>query len=59
MFSGSISPYDGYISYVMFNQFELGYASSLAWIFFILVMIVVVFLFTTSRRWVYFPDQEG
>lgn len=59
VFSGSISPYDGYISYVMFNQYQLGYASSLAWVLFILVMIVVVFLFASSRRWVYFPDQAN
>jgi len=42
----------------MFNKMELGYASSLAWIFFILVMVIVMILFGTSRRWVYFPDQE-
>ena len=58
VFSGSISPVDGYISYMMFNQMELGYASSLAWVFFILVMFVVLILFGSSRRWVYFPDQE-
>lgn len=58
VYSGSLSPYDGYVSEVMFRQFELGYASSLAWTFFILVMILVVFLFSTSRRWVYYPDRE-
>jgi multiple sugar transport system permease protein len=57
-FSGSNSPFDGYTSYIMFNRFEFGYAASLAWVFFILVMILVVVLFTTSRRWVYFPDRE-
>lgn len=58
VFSGSISPVDGYISYMMFSKMELGYASSLAWLFFVLVMVVIVLLFGTSRRWVYFPDQE-
>ncbi len=58
IFSGSISPYDGYITYMMFSQYDLGYASSLAWILFILVMMIVVFLFSSSRRWVYFPDQQ-
>jgi multiple sugar transport system permease protein len=57
-FSGSSSPVDGYISQVMFGDFELGYASSLAWIFFIIVMIIIVLLFRSSRRWVYYPDQE-
>jgi multiple sugar transport system permease protein len=58
VFSGSISPYDGYVSYIMFGEYELGYASSLAWLFFILVMFVVIVLFSTSNRWVYYPDRE-
>jgi len=58
VFSGSISPFDGYISYVMFNEFELGYASSLAWVFFAFIMVFVIGLFSTSNRWVYYPDQK-
>ncbi|UCC53375.1 MAG: sugar ABC transporter permease [Anaerolineaceae bacterium] len=58
IFSGSSSPFDGYITYWIFDQWELGYAASLAWFFFILVMIVVGILFSTSRRWVYYPDRE-
>ena len=57
VFSGGVSLYDGYISRVMFTEMELGYASSLAWTFFILVMIVIVIIFSTSRRWVYYPDE--
>jgi len=53
------SSYDGYINYVLFDMFKLGYASSLAWIFFVFMMILVLILFGTSRRWVYFPDREG
>jgi ABC-type sugar transport system permease subunit len=52
------SSYDGYIHYVLFELQRLGYASSLAWVFFILVMIIVLTLFVTSKRWVYFPDAE-
>lgn len=58
VFSGSNSPYDALVSEVMFGDFELGYASSLAWLFFLVVMVVIIFLFVTSRRWVYYPDQE-
>ncbi|HBY08489.1 MAG TPA: hypothetical protein DEH22_12130 [Chloroflexi bacterium] len=58
IFSGSNSPVDGYISQMMFTKMELGYASSLAWVFFILVMVVIIFLFASSKRWVYFPDQD-
>jgi multiple sugar transport system permease protein len=53
------SSYDGYINFVLFDMFKLGYASSLAWIFFLFVMILVLILFGTSKRWVYFPDREG
>lgn len=53
------SSYDGYVNYVLFDMFKLGYASSLAWIFFIIVMIIVLILFGTSKYWVYFPDREN
>lgn len=59
VFSGSASPFDGYVSYVLFDQWELGYAASLAWFFFILVMVVIITLFTSSRRWVYYPDLDS
>jgi ABC-type sugar transport system permease subunit len=52
------SSYDEYVRYVLFDLFKLGYASSLAWVFFIFVMIVVLTLFATSKRWVYFPDER-
>jgi multiple sugar transport system permease protein len=58
VFSGSVSPYDGYISYIMFDRMEFGYASSLAWVFFLIVMTVTILIFVTSNRWVYFPDRE-
>lgn len=51
--------YDGYINFALFDMFKLGYASSLAWVFFIVVLIVVLILFGTSKKWVYFPDREN
>lgn len=58
VFSNSASPFDGYISYMLFEQWQLGYAAGLSWFFLILVMVVIVALFASSRRWVYYPDQE-
>ena len=52
------SSFDGYINYVLFDMFHFGYASSLAWFFFVFVMIIVLILFGTSKYWVYFPDRE-
>jgi len=59
VFSGSASPYDGYVTNVMFRGFELGYASSLAWFFLLLVMLIIVALFASSKRWVYYSDRGG
>ena len=58
-FSIDLSSYDAYVNFQLFNMFNLGYASSLAWVFFIFVMIVVLVLFRTSKSWVYFPDREN
>jgi multiple sugar transport system permease protein len=57
-YRGEISSYDGYVNYVLLDLFQVGYASSLAWVFFALVLVVILILFGTSRRWVYFPDRE-
>jgi multiple sugar transport system permease protein len=58
-FSGSASPYDGYVTQIMFREFELGYASSLAWLFLVLVMMIILGLFASSRKWVYYSDRGG
>lgn len=57
VFSGSSSPFDGYISYWLFDEWQLGYAASLAWFFFVIVMVTVVGLFTSSRRWVHYTGE--
>jgi multiple sugar transport system permease protein len=57
-FNGGTSPYDGYLSFHMFNRLDLGYAATLAWVFFLLVIVVTVILFRTSRHWVFYADTE-
>ena len=54
----SQSPMESYISYQMFGLGRLGYASALAWVMFLLVMMVVVALFRSARNWVYFPEEQ-
>ena len=56
--AGSMSAVDQYVYSVMFNNFELGYAVSIAWLFFIFTMAITIFLFRTSSRWVYFAGGE-
>lgn len=58
-FDQSLSPMDSYITSQMFSSLKLGYASALSWIMFILVMIVTVILFRSTRYWVYFPEEVG
>ncbi|HEX5839628.1 MAG TPA: sugar ABC transporter permease [Anaerolineales bacterium] len=57
-YRGEISSYDGYVNYVLLDLFRVGYASSLAWVFFLIVLLVILILFGTSRYWVYFPERE-
>jgi multiple sugar transport system permease protein len=42
----------------MFSQTDLGYASAIAWVTFLAMMTLTVFLFRSSRRWVYFPEDD-
>lgn len=58
-FNSNLSSVDNYLYFLLFNTFRLGSAASLAWIFFIFLVVVILVLFASSRRWVYFPDQEN
>lgn len=40
-----------------FNYFKMGYASALAWILFIIVMVLTLIIFRTSRSWVYYETD--
>jgi len=56
--SFSLSPMEGYINDMMFTQADLGYASALAWVTFAVMMSITIYLFRSSRRWVYFPEDD-
>jgi ABC-type sugar transport system permease subunit len=55
---GGQSAFDNYIYLVMFRQNRLGYASSLAWVMFVMMLLVTIILFRTARYWVYYPEDE-
>lgn len=55
---GAQSPMDGYIGEVMFGQQALGYAASLSWVMFLMVISLAIYLFKTADRWVYYPLDE-
>lgn len=55
---GGQSAFDDYIYNVMFRQNQLGYASSLAWVMFVIMLLVTIILFRTARHWVYYPEDN-
>ena len=40
-----------------FEQSQMGYASALAWILFVVIAILSIFVFRTSSRWVYYEGR--
>lgn len=54
----SLSPMEGYINQTMFTDANLGYASALAWVTFVVMMTLTILLFRSAKRWVYFPEQD-
>lgn len=43
-----------YIYRSAFQQFKMGYASALAWIFFLIILTLVYFVLKSSSKWVYY-----
>jgi multiple sugar transport system permease protein len=44
---------------VAFRQYRLGYASALAWVFFILLVLLTLLVFRSSSVWVYYETEVG
>nr|MBA3274765.1 sugar ABC transporter permease [Chloroflexia bacterium] len=43
-----------------FQYFEMGYASAIAWMLFLIILVVTVIQFWVSKRWVYYEhDTRG
>jgi multiple sugar transport system permease protein len=47
-----------YLFFKAFKDFEMGYASSLAWLLFLVVMVLTAVQFGLARRWVYYEGGE-
>jgi multiple sugar transport system permease protein len=54
---GGLSAFDNYIYTVMFEWHQLGYAASLSWVIFIVMLVMTIGLFSTARHWVYYPEE--
>lgn len=42
-----------------FAFLKMGYASAMAWIMFITILVLTVLQFTIANRWVYYEGSEG
>jgi len=47
-----------YIWRKAFEEFEMGYASALAWLLFLLIIAVTALIFRTARWWVHYEGQR-
>ncbi|MCC3355885.1 carbohydrate ABC transporter permease [Bacillus sp. REN16] len=62
---GTGGPLDGTLLYSLylfiqgFEFFNMGYASAMAWIMLIIVGILTVIIFTTSKLWVHYESEGG
>ena len=54
--AGSTLTLSLYLFLTAFKELDMGYASAVAWVLFVLVTIVTVWLFRTSRHWVHLPS---
>lgn len=41
-----------------FKWLEMGYASAMAWVIFIIIMVITIILFRISNRWVYYESSN-
>jgi ABC-type sugar transport system permease subunit len=51
----STNVYAYYLFQSAFTFFKMGYASALAWVLFLIIVIFTFITFRTSARWVYYP----
>jgi multiple sugar transport system permease protein len=54
---GSLLFYSLYLYANAFYYFKMGYASALAWILFLVIMVVTVLLLRSSARWAYYESS--
>lgn len=55
--ANSLTFYVMYLYDNAFKYFKMGYASSMAWILFMIIMILTALIFASSKRWVHYQDK--
>jgi len=57
--AGSTLFYNIYVYRVAFPQQSMGYGSTLAWLLFVIALIVTIAIFLVARRFVYYANEEN
>ncbi|AMQ06212.1 carbohydrate ABC transporter permease [Sporosarcina psychrophila] len=55
--ANSLTFYVMYLYDNAFKYFKMGYASAMAWILFLIIMILTAIIFASSKRWVHYQDK--
>ena len=42
-----------------FKDYKVGMSSAMAWVMFVIVMILTIFAFVSQKKWVYYSDDDG
>jgi multiple sugar transport system permease protein len=62
--NGTGGPVDSTLLYTLylyikgFGEYEMGYASAMAWVFLVAIGLITALLFSTGRFWVHYSDGE-
>lgn len=48
-----------YLYTLAFRQYRMGFASALAWVFFVIIMVLTILLLRSSSAWVYYETEIG
>lgn len=56
--AGSTLFYSIYLYKNAFQYFEMGYASAMAWLLFMVTLVITLIIFRTSRLWVFYAGGE-
>lgn len=40
-----------------FSYFKMGYASAISWVIFVIIMVITLLLFASSKKWVFYSDE--
>jgi multiple sugar transport system permease protein len=47
-----------YLYYNAFRDFRMGYASAIAWVLFLVILVLTILMFRISRSWVYYEGER-